>query len=186
MFSIYNPYGNTTAPSEIDLRKELHDLFDGSSQEISKKRTGLIRIMRRDASGSLIRCACRDNITDEPSRDHYCRYCLGLGFLWDEYKITYFKNDDPYSREQGKVGDFLSNIFYIQYDTDITNYDHLIEIDTDAEGTPIIPYRYKSMWDIESAECFRLDNGRIEYWRIRAKYQRDWSTYYGVKNRQYS
>lgn len=163
---------------EIDLRDEMNRLLYGASDELAKGRIGLIRVARLDDEGNAIKCPCRDEITDEQDEDFYCRTCLSMGFLWDERQIVYYKDDDTLSKKDEVY-------FYMEYFENPTSTDWIIEIKLDEEGRPTSPVTrtlyYKSM----AAEAFRSDAGRIEYWRCRAKPERQWSVWYGNKSRQH-
>ena len=185
--NIKNPYGTVTSGSiELDLRQEMNELLYGSAGEIAKGKVGLLRKMRLDNNGERIRCSCRNKITDEPDRDYFCRYCHGHGYFWDETKIVYYKNDDSFMRKEGKVQEYERDMFFIEYFKDISPYDFIIEIALDKDGIPIQPVQRLKVYDIISAVEFRADYGRVEFWQIRAKFRREWSVWYGVKNRQYN
>jgi hypothetical protein len=169
-----DPYRNLHSKKEIDLRQELDKTFFGAADEIPKSLTGLLRRMRRDSNGAPIKCPCRDHITDEPDRDSYCPVCLSMGFLWDEVEVNYYKNGEE------KSGD---TIFFIQDNIPITSIDYIITIKLDNEGEIIQPIRRDYYYKILEAIKFRSDNGRIEYVKLRTKYDPKWSVWYGVKPR---
>lgn len=171
---------------EIDLRKELSETMDGSIGEISKQVPGILRKMRRDDDGVLQRCTCRDKLTDEPDQDHYCRYCLGHGYYWDEIPITYYKNNVAFRRDEEKTREYLSHVFYLEHEIDVTGNDYIITIRLDSDGNVIIPIERDLHFKILSADPFRGENSRIEFFAIRAVEERKWSTSYGIKNRQYN
>lgn len=176
--SIYNKmYGSNTSGLEINLRSEIYNTLHGSIDEIKKGRVGLIRIMNRDSDGNPVRCACRDKQTDESSKDSFCRYCNGAGYYWTEYPILYYKNEESYLEKEG----FL---FYLEYNNNISDLDYLVTVKLDKSGEPIIPAVRDTIYNIRHAQEERSDNGKLEFWTIRAKEERKWSTYYGVKNRQ--
>jgi len=183
---IRNPYGSASSFKELDIREELNRTLYGASDEVAKGRVGLLRRMRRDDNNKLIRCPCRDALSDEPDRDYYCRSCLGHGYLWDEVEIVYYNNSAPFSRAEGKVQDFNGEIFYTEYDNIISPEDYLVEIKTDNSGKPRRPVTREKYYNIQDAKHLRCDVGRAEFWQIRAKYQRPWSVWYGVENRQTS
>jgi len=174
--SRYLPY-TSSHRKELDLRNELNRTFFGASDEISKGRIGLIRRIRRDSDGLAIRCECRDQITDEPSRDFVCSDCFGMGYLFDERKIVYYKNDDAFRR-------WGYDLFYVEYSVEPTDKDYIIEIERDVEGQPVTPIVRSRVYKIDEAEDFRADNGRVEYWRIRASWQKKWSVWYDVPVRE--
>jgi hypothetical protein len=173
-----NIYGTNTSGLELDLRQELHNTLYGSYDEIKKGKVGLIRIMRRNSDNEPIRCPCRDKQTDEPSRDSFCRTCWGMGYLWDEEKIVYYKNEDSFKEDEG----FL---FYTEYEKDISSIDYIITIKLDKEGEPIIPAERDKVFKIKWVKSFSADRGRLEYYEIRAIEERKWSVWYDVKNRQF-
>jgi hypothetical protein len=172
-----NPYANVGTNIELDLRVELNRTFNGAVDEIPKGRVGMLRRMRRDENNKAIRCECRDPQTDEPSKDYYCRYCLGMGFLWDERKMLYYKNEDTFNKD--------SFMFYIQYDKDINTEDYIVELLIDKEGSPVLPVQRYKIYNILEVFPYKSDNGRLEFWKVLAQEERRWSVWYGVKNRQY-
>lgn len=170
-------YPSSSTRGEIDLREEMDRSFEGASDELAKGKIGMFRRMRRDDHGNPVRCPCRDSQTDEPSRDYYCRYCLGMGFLWDEYEMLYYKNESSFSEGKGYL-------FYIRCDQEINREDYVMEIELDKEGLPALPIRYKMAYNIKKVHPFRLDeNSRLEYWAVQAIKERQWSVHYGVKLR---
>jgi hypothetical protein len=162
---------------ELDLREELSRTFNGSVDEVAKGQMGLIRTMRIGEDNKQIRCVCRDKQTDEPSRDSYCRYCLGSGFLWDERKMLYYKNESSFMGDRGFF-------FYIEYDKEITTKDYIVEIKLDRDGEPLMPISRNKLYNILEAFPHKADAGRREFWKVQAVEERDWSVFYGVKNRQ--
>lgn len=171
-------YNNSDSYLELNLRTELNRTLNGASDEIKKGRIGLLRRMRRNSDGDPIRCSCRDAQTDEPSFDGHCRYCKGMGFLWDERKIVYYKNEDSFQEGKG----FL---FYLQYDKDIDKYDYLIELVVDKEGIPVVPAQRRKLFKLSDIREYKSDRGRLEYFRARGLEERKWSVHYDIKNRQY-
>ena len=186
--SVYNyMYTSSTSSSskELDLRQELENFLYGAVDEIPKGRTGLIKQIRRDDDGNPIRCPCRDRITDEQDQDYYCRICLGAGYLWDERKIVYYRNNDSFRKVAGKNQEFEGDDFFVEYDSVITTDDVIITLKLDSEGNFITPVERDKSFAILSVDHFRSDNGRIEFWRIRTAEGRPWSVWYGVQNRQH-
>jgi hypothetical protein len=171
-----NMYG-VSNPIELDLREEFDSFLNGALDEIDKGQIGMLRKMRRDEDGIPVRCPCRDRQTDEPNRDSYCRFCLGMGFLWDETKIVYYKNEDSFK-------DGIGFLFYFKYDKDITNIDYVVTLKRNKNGELSSPTERDVLFNINESKTYRSDNGRLEFWQVRALEERKWSTYYGVKNRQ--
>lgn len=177
----YNPYRNVRSRKELDLREELRKLLYGATDEIAKGKVGLIRRMRQDANGDFVRCPCRSQITDEPDMDFFCRYCHGMGWFWDEYKVVYYKSDKSSKDTEGTIYSF-----YFEYNVDILKQDFIVEVELDKEGRPVQPVNRMRVYDIIKADTFRADNGRVEFWHIKAKERREWSVWYNVTQRQFS
>ena len=182
----YNLYRGVTDRKELDLREEIRRLLYGAPDEIAKGKVGLLRRMREDDDGELVRCPCRSDITDEPDRDFFCRYCHGHGYFWDEYKIVYYKSDESFTEKEGKIQKFGGFLFYFEWNVDIRSTDFVIEVVLDKEGRPEQPVNRLKVYDIIQADTFRADRGRVEFWQVKAKERREWSVWYGVKNRQYN
>ena len=185
-----NPYTNlyptNSSGIEIDLRTEINRILYGATDETAKGVKGLLRRMRKDSNGDLIRCPCRDDITDEPDKDYYCRYCLSMGYYWDEVTIVYYRNDDSFRKREGKNEEFEGDDLFLEHDVVITPEDYIVTVLLDDNGDPSIPVTRDKMFKILSADPFRSDNGRIEFWRVRAVEERKWSVWYGIKNRQHN
>jgi len=162
---------------ELDLRKEMKEFLHGSAGEIAKGRTGLLRRIRTDSGGEKVKCPCRDTVTDEPDRDYYCRQCNGTGYLWDERELVYYKDDGSLELEE-------EVLFYVEYFVEPAKEDYVVELTRDIDGS-IVSNKERRLYKITEAEPFRSDNGRVEYWRCRTKYMREWSVWYGVPSRQH-
>ena len=185
-----NFYPSNNGRIELDLREELQNTLHGASDEIAKGRNGFLRQVRRDSNGDPIRCPCRDIITDEPDKDYYFRYCQGVGFFLDEYEIVYYKNDDVFRPVGNKPRtieprNIDAAYFYVEYDENIYATDIIVEVEVDKSGNITYPIARKSFYEIWRAEEFKADTGRLEHWRVTGGLIRDWSTWYGVKHRQY-
>lgn len=185
MSSPYDLYRGVTTGKELDLRAELRRTLYGAPDEVAKGKVGMLRKMREDANGDLVRCPCRNQATTEPDRDFFCRYCHGMGYFWDEYKIVYYKNNESFKKSPGNEEDFESNMFYFEWNAVIKATDFVVEVELDKEGRPVLPVNRLKIYDIISADELRADNGRTEFWQIRARERREWSVWYDVKNRQH-
>ena len=168
-----------TSPGvELNLREEMYRLLYGAADEIAKGVIGMFRRARLDANGKKVKCPCRDTITDEPDKDFYCRTCIGLGYLWDERELVYYKSDDTLRKTD-------EMFFYVEYFVRPSIGDYIVELIRDAEGVITPPGMREKLYRIIEAEPFRSDVGRIEYWRCRTVYEREWSVWYGVQSRQH-
>lgn len=177
-----NPYPKTS--EELDLREEFRKTLYGSFDEVPKGRVALFRKMRRDSNRNLLRCPCRDPLTDEPDRDRFCPVCWGHGWYWDEKYITYFANEDSYKIEEATNKEYVSNLIYVEYNTEVTDEDYIISVRTDFDGNVIIPVERLTFYKIYDARHYKSDKGRTEYIMLRTREEQSWSTWYGVKNRQ--
>lgn len=160
--------------TESSLRDEFIDTLNGTLKEISKKQIGLLRKMRRNDSNNLIRCNCRDQVSGEPDKDTPCPLCLGEGYLFDEEYVYFYQWEPGYDSTLAQKEKITSpgllnvpfRLFYLEYSADLSYEDKLIELSLDEDGDLIEPVRRKAIYRIGSLIDHRLDNGRIEYWRI--------------------
>ena len=165
-----------TGRTEPDMRVELNRFMDGSYPEIAKGQIGVLRKMRRDTNGDLIDCACVDAVTHEPDKDHFCPYCAGEGFYWDESFIDIYKidigNDPMKARNEQLISPTLMNIpfliFYLKSSVDLTNEDKIVELVLNSEGVPVRPYKRQGIYRIGTLSDMRSDRGRLEYWIVYA------------------
>jgi len=184
----YSLYPTESSGKELNMREEIRRLLFGATDEVAKGRTGLLRKMRLDSNGEMTECTCRSTITGEPDKDYYCRFCLGHGYFWDETKIVYYRNDDSFRKEKSmnpnyRGQEFESDSFYLQYDERITPNDFIVTVKRDVDGDIIVPVEREEIFKIWSADPFRADNGRIEFWKVDAERERKWSVWYGLKTR---
>lgn len=160
--------------TEIDLRQELGNMFDGVFPEIAKSRSFVLRKMRRTSSGDLIVCDCVSPLTHEPDKDTLCTVCGGEGFLWNEFFIDAYKVEIKSDvgnalRErqisQGVINPPVANI-YLKSSVQITKEDKIVEMETDSEGNLTRPYTRKYLYRIGSLVDLRSDNGRLEFYKV--------------------
>ena len=162
-----------TGRTEISLRDELIKTLEGSFPEIAKKQTGLLRIMRRDTTGKLLNCPCRNKVTNEPDKDGYCPICLGEGYYWDERFVIFYRVDPGQEarkalRPQDTVPGIMNTplrAFYLEFNEDLTLDDRVIELVLDAEGRPLHPLKRRAIFRLGDVYDYRADNGRIEFWK---------------------
>lgn len=164
------------ARTEIDLRKEFDTLIFGDANNIPHGKKILIRSMRRDADGYATKCVCLEaSNTTEPDPD--CSYCLGEGYLWDEYweyaYTVHVNADSGLARKYIHVAPGLQRadylVFYIRYDSSIKYEDKIIEIKLDLEGAPVIPYIRKNIYKPSTIIELRSDYGRVEFLAVFCK-----------------
>jgi len=158
------------AGAELDLREEMDEILFGRNGGPKHGKLLIIRNMRRDADGRPTRCTCsEDQTTVEPSPD--CSYCGGEGYLWDENWVWGFS---MYAgADNGMVRRFMRmapgevrvdyKVFFFRYDTNILYADKIIEPRLDADGELDVPYVREAIYEPQTLQKRRADNGRIEF-----------------------
>ena len=170
---VANPFANAVN-TEANMRTELINTLDGFLPEIAKARPGLLRRARLDSTGATIPCPCVDPVTAEPDKESFCPICFGVGYLWDEESVTYYKIDT-----EGDMQNILKQtltpiglikqplvVFYIRYSAEITPNELIIELELNDDGSVKQPMRRKEIFDISHLWEYRADNGKLEYWKI--------------------
>lgn len=166
-------YGNRI---EISLRDEIISTLEGSVSEISKKRPGLLRVMNRDQNGQLLPCACVTPPTGEPDKTTPCPLCLGDGYYWTEIEVFFYawepKSDAALILKADLAlpgeADVSFQIFYLDYTNNLHFEDKMVELVLDNEGVPVQPLQRQAVYRIGHVYPYRLDNGRLEYWKVAA------------------
>ena len=123
-------------------------------------------------------------LTDEPDLDRYCPYCHGMGSYWDERFITFYENHDSYKTTENAREEFVSDLIYLEHTVDVTSDDYIILVRTDFDGNVIMPLERISFYKTYNVKKYRGDYGRIEYIMVRTREEQQWSTWYGIHNRQ--
>lgn len=154
---------------EIDLRKEIDELFFGYESGIRHGFPIVLRRARRLAGGEPQPCVCLDEFTREGDPD--CSYCQGDKYLWDEeWRWTYSMYSGSstglasrlkYMPPGGMRIDF--KIFFFRYDTPIKYGDKIIEMKLDDSGVVVEPYIRETIYFPQTIQRYRSDNGRVEY-----------------------
>ena len=163
---------------EIDLREELNKTLYGSSNELAKGQFAILRRMRRKdgvsypiSEENLQKCPCTENPDLEADRVVKCQWCYGERFLFDdEFIVTYRASKFNYvdmERPKG-YGNLAISLafFYCEHTIMPSRFDKIIEPMIDYDGNVISPIEVKVKHNIEMADAFRSDNGRIEFWRL--------------------
>lgn len=167
-------YPDSSGRSEIDMRKEFRRFLYGYGPEIPKGQKGILRRMRLDDNGDRIKCDCVDSITHEPDKDYFCPYCDGEGYLWDEEWIVYYKiltsSDQGLARKNKPFSFGVLNVeytyFFVEHFINPTRYDKIVEVEKELSGLPENPYVRRAKYTIATAQPFRSDSGRVEFWRL--------------------
>ena len=166
-----------SGPTEINIRKELNDFMFGSSGEVAKGQSLILRRMRPVAEGvypssvdDIQKCACL--VSDaESGRDYGCNNCDGEGYLFDEEIVTGYKTNRFEYQDVEKIEEWGNEIhsisfFYIEYHESISRYDKIIEPVVDLNGRLVSPLKAHAKHNVHMAERFRSDKGRTEFWRL--------------------
>ena len=170
----YTSSSGTTVRSEVDMRQEFINTMSGSFPEIAKGQYGLLRRMRRTTTGKLIPCSCVDEITREPDKDIWCAICGGIGALWDEEYILFYKTIEGVDRTIGLsvdqidpatlTGDIV--VYYCRYDVILDEKDYIVEVSLDSAGDVVTPIVRTKISRISKVWEYRSDNGRVEYKKV--------------------
>ena len=171
----YTPsyYGDVSGTTEPDMRQEIINTLDGKYPEVAKGKTALLRKFRLDSNGNKTLCSCIDAVTGEPDKDFFCPISAGERWLWDETKIKVYKVvtgiDSALAARDSLVSPGLLNIpivvFYMRYDSGVTQDDKIVEIALDSAGTASSPLRRTAIYRIQTLIEYRADRGRIEYYK---------------------
>jgi len=176
-------YPNSSSGNEINLREEFIKLIDGTSCDPQRGHWVLLkRISTRQ------RCSCWERVGEGefqysednrkyPEPDPRCTVCNGEGWIYKEelYKTRRRIITPPEGQgSMEKQTDFgLVNvpliIYYFKNYVRPTEYDRIIEIDNNEDGSPLKPIVKRDTYSIITSEPFRDINGRIEYWRCATK-----------------
>jgi len=114
-----------------------------------------------------------------------CPYCSAEGFLWDEQFVKFYKMEPGYDtalalKDMGVIPGDISvplRVFYLPYDQSIsepkfpniaqlTRFDKMVELELDSDGNIARPYRRRAIYKMATLYDYRLDGGRLEYWKI--------------------
>lgn len=163
-----------TGGSEIDLRSELEGFLGGSSEEIPKQKTLILRKFRRDENSELIKCSCVSALTHEADSEQECPFCHGEGNYFDEQWLYGYSRPTETDKflaskiTQMRPGQISSydRLFYCRYSESITFADKIIELKLDSEGNPTLPYKRQHIYRIDALVEYRSDLGRLEYWGL--------------------
>ena len=168
---------------EVDLRKEMEDILEGTDSTPQRGHWILLRRME-----TAQRCTCwnersagenkfdEDNrVYDEPSED--CTICGGEGYVYDDelhlVRRRVVAPDIGLANQETESPVGIMNvqyiIYYFQYYVNPTKKDKIIEIENDNDGNPVRPFVNQEILNISVAVPFRDQLGRIEFWRCAVK-----------------
>lgn len=161
----------SNAQGEIDLRKEFDAFLFGTDGGTPHNHLILLRQPKRDSNNQPLRCACVDHLTNEPSSEQECPFCLGEGFYWKESFHRVYSNYSGSGTGLSARNQTMPmgtvrvdyKIFYLKFDVPITYKDKIIDLKLDTAGNLVVPYRRESIYKPETIIKNRSDNGRVEY-----------------------
>ena len=154
---------------ELDLRKELKELFDGDDFGNEKKAIYIHRKIRQDKFGVPVKCTCFVESSGEGAQG--CPHCDGYGFLWDEHIITGFKypisdvsslTAGNMSRQLGRRYDIVER-FITMHEIDLGEGDRIIEPSQQDNGEIYIPIIPDNTWYVNFSTARRLDFGKEQF-----------------------
>ena len=169
-----DPFYSGAGRTEPDMREEFNNMMDGKWPEIAKAQPIVLRKLRRDSAGKLVRCPCVDVLTGEADLDHFCPVCHGEGSLWDEhmydgYKVV-LRSDVGLASREDLIKPGLLNIpfviFYMRSRVDITIEDKIVELVLNQAGKPVRPFKRDYLYRIGTPIDLRSDGGKLEYWKL--------------------
>lgn len=163
----------TSSVDSVNLRTEFNSLLYGNNGEVPIGQPYLLRRMRRDSSDDLIPCICLDELTKEPDRDHFCPYCFGRGYLWDEILTTSYKvvaaspggSNAEVNFQPTPFGSiyFPSGRFYFPSTLKVAREDRIVELELDSAGDAVLPYNRIAVYELMLVRAMRGDSGKIEF-----------------------
>lgn len=159
-------YSKESVNVGIDIRKEIENLFNGSSDIVPIGQWIIYRRFNLDSKSDYYNEITREgvggpkyNYTDE----------LILTYKWNSWVA------DPFAEVNTKPGnlDLPLVTFFFEHDINPKEQDEVYEFDWDDHHTikPVlsqIPKPYKTRFDIKFVQTFRLDRGRIEFFACRS------------------
>ncbi len=170
-------YGNR---KEIDLRKELHETLFGGLHETEKGQIVIFRRMRRKpgitypvTEDDLQISPSQDKFSHHAPREHPDNWSFGERFLFDDRLIKLYRSwpisiENTNTLTQIDPGWLPGGLafYYLEAWTMPSVYDKIIEVVRDMDGVPVSPLRLERKYSVKSAEAFRSDSGRVEFWRL--------------------
>jgi len=162
-----------TSGSDIDLRAKLHQILFGDATHAPQGHKVLIRSMQEY-------CTCvKDENRGQAYRrpDPKCSICHGEGYIYTDYVHTTWRSLINSGSGQllgtlveAKAGvtQVLGFNFFFEWDTDIKEQDHIIELKLGADGS--LPATLDEENQLEHFRIIQLvkhraSNGRIEFIR---------------------
>lgn len=154
----------------VSMKDEMHDILEPYS------RWGLFRRVRRLDGGQPLMCPqCRKVGSQNHSLVHVCDKCLGVGYIWDEEWIRFYQWPGVGAARSGRGykeylgwGALPTNfaVVYVEAHVNPTEEDKVIQVAFDDYGNPLEPLQRTLMFDIRAVDDYRLDSGRLEYYRL--------------------
>ena len=116
---------------ELDLRKEFDEIVFGINGCRAHNHLILIREVRKDSNGNLIKCACVSDLSEEADAESSCRFCLGEKYIWDERFVRCYSSLVGADGGKGNrtkrpsPGEFRTDykVFYLRFDEKISYMD---------------------------------------------------------------
>lgn len=159
-----------------DMRNLLASILYGSANNPPEGHPVILRKMRRDTNGKLVRCPYSSSPRGKQQiHGANCILCDGEGWVWDEYWVTTYSRHNSIGQTEfwGFAGDTNPEkfIYYFEYDVPVTVDDKIIEPEVDANGVPTSPYAIDQKYTISYVEKKKGDFGRVEFIQVVAEKQ---------------
>lgn len=124
------------------------------------------------------RCHCwesRDGAFEEG--DPNCSDCQGFGFYYIDRRTRAYRRPafgtfgftGAATRQQiGELG-VADQVWYFEHTATPVIGHHIIEVTTDDNGEPTLPFQIERTWAIKLSHLYREKRGRPEYWACLAR-----------------
>lgn len=172
-------YPAVSQSGEIDLRDNFQDWIRGSPGHPAKGQILIFRKMRRQTGvvfpvreSDLMYAPGIDPRYNEDDIDVHNDYSKGERFLFDDQVILGYRWQNFYRIiESESIQKYINlpenkDMFFIEWFNEPSRFDKIIEPMINTDGALVSPVRIWRKYDIQEAEPYRGDNGRVEFWRL--------------------
>lgn len=175
-----NPYYSKDLNGFIDLRQEFADILYGTPNEPPKGQFLILRKMKRKegvylptSEDDLVKVTDINPVFNESQRNLPSEISKGERFLFEDILIKGYRWQNFYniiqkeSFEKYLINTANKDMFFIEWVHNPCRWDKLIEPITDtATGKLVSPIAVWRKYNIQDAEPYKGDYGRVEFWRL--------------------
>lgn len=162
----------------ISIKDEIGNTLHGKGSDPGQGQPAIFRRVRRGSNAKPVLCPeCRKIGVQSSRREVDCGRCMGVGYLWDEDWIMVYtwpgtsvsRSRSGYKKyaEPGIIETDIA-VWYLEAHICPTLEDKIITVRLDEDGNVVTPYERLYMYDFRTVDEHRLDDGKLEYWRITA------------------